>query len=110
VSDEVRQPNDIDRRRIMRLLQKRSRYQYVSPQVLPAPDGYRVVSPCCSRNIDRAGGPIDIARFEFSRVTRLWTLYRKDHEQDAWREYACGARLDELMDYLNDDPEKIFWQ
>jgi hypothetical protein len=33
--------------------------------VEPVAGGYRIVSPCCSRNIDQAVGLIDIARIEW---------------------------------------------
>jgi hypothetical protein len=54
-------PNELDRRRIERLLKRRKRYRYVSPTVEAVTSGYRVESPCCSRNIDREGGVVDVA-------------------------------------------------
>ena len=51
-------PNDLDRKRIERALAKRARYRYVLPRVLPEARGYRIESPCCSRNIDAEGGVI----------------------------------------------------
>ena len=53
-------PNDVDRKRIERALAARVRYRYVSPEVQADEAGYRIQSPCCSRNVDKAGGTIDI--------------------------------------------------
>ena len=56
-----RHPNELDLRRIARAIQGRERYRYVKPHVIAAEAGYLVRSPCCSRNVDPAGGEIDIA-------------------------------------------------
>lgn len=104
------QPNELDLRRICRLLEKRARYHYVSPSVQPVSRGYRIVSPCCSRNIDQDGGPIDIAWIEFDEGSGTWKLYCKDHVRDAWRVQVRAGRLDQVMQYLNEDPERVFWQ
>ncbi len=103
-------PNDVDRKRIERMLAQRKRYRYVAPEVSAVAGGYRVRSPCCSRNVDRSGGMIDIARMEYDLRRRLWRLYRKDHRNDQW--LACGefATLAESVQQLNQDPERIFWQ
>jgi hypothetical protein len=53
---------DFTQRRIERALRERARYRYVSPRVLRDADGFRIESPCCSRNVDPGGGVIDIAR------------------------------------------------
>ena len=45
-------PNDLDRKRIERALKVRKRYRYVTPNVTTTVGGYRIESPCCSRNID----------------------------------------------------------
>ncbi len=104
-----RHPNELDRRRILRALARRTRYRYVSPEVTPEPSGYRVVSPCCSRNIDRAGGKIDIARFEYDAAQEQWRLYARNHAAQLWVPQGQG-RLHELLGMLNEDPKRIFWQ
>ena len=101
-------PNDVDRKRIERALLERKRYRYVEPSVAPATDGYRITSPCCSRNIDQAGGLIDIARIEWE--AGVWTLFSRDHVCELWRMHTQASRLDRLMDCLNEDSKRVFWQ
>lgn len=103
-------PNDVDRKRIERGLEKRARYRYVSPAVHAAQDGYLVTSPCCSRNVDPQGGVIDIARLAFDPQWGSWRLLRKDHAADAWVLFREYPSLMALLDYLNQDPERLFWQ
>ena len=52
---------DLTLRQIERALRERTRYRYVSPRVLREGQGFRIESPCCSRNVDTTGGVIDIA-------------------------------------------------
>ncbi len=101
-------PNEVDLRRISRLLKKRARYHYVSPLVQAVAGGYRIVSPCCSRNIDQAGGLIDIARIEWE--AGVWTLFSRDHVCELWLMHTQASRLDRLMDCLNEDSKRVFWQ
>lgn len=101
-------PNELDLRRISRLLKKRARYHYVSPSVEAVPGGYRIVSPCCSRNIDHSGGQIEIARIEWE--AGVWTLYSRDHAHTQWLMHAQAGRLDRLMECLNEDSQRVFWQ
>ena len=103
-------PNDVDRKRIERALQERKRYRYVEPSVDPATDGYRITSPCCSRNIDSDGGIIDIAFVQHVQAGNRWRLYRMDHKARQWVLFAELARLRELLQQLNDDTQRIFWQ
>ena len=103
-------PNDVDRKRIERALESRVRYRYVTPVVRPATDGYRIESPCCSRNIDPDGGDIDIARLEYLRLRRVWRLYRRQHATHEWLYHAEFATLAALLEQLNHDPERLFWQ
>lgn len=103
-------PNDVDRKRIERLLKQRKRYRYVAPEVSAAAGGYRVRSPCCSRNVDSSGGMIDIARLEHDPGRNLWLLYRKDHCNDQWLPWGEFATLADAVQRLNQDPERIFWQ
>jgi hypothetical protein len=103
-------PNDVDRKRIERALAGRERYRYVTPAVRPTERGYRIESPCCSRNIDEHGGIIDIARIVFVAGPRGWQLYRRNHEQRAWEYYAAYATLAALLTELNQDRRRVFWQ
>jgi len=100
---------DLDLRRIQKALRQRARYRYVRPTIERAPDGYRIVSPCCSRTIDAAGGTIDIAWLQFLPDTQRWRLHSKDHQAQAWTLQSEG-RLHELLALLNLDPQRVFWQ
>ncbi len=103
-------PNDLDRKRIERALQKRKRYRYVSPTVVAVSGGYHISSPCCSRNIDPDGGIIDVALVLHDPLTSGWHLFRKDHDTGAWTLHSVHDRLPTLLDLLNSDPERTFWQ
>lgn len=103
-------PNDVDKKRIERTLAARERYRYVSPEVQADAAGYRIQSPCCSRNVDKAGGMIDIARLEYVDASRVWHLYRKDHTQRTWQFYREFSALTALLQFLNLDPDRSFWQ
>ena len=103
-------PNDVDRKRIERALDARARYRYVSPEVRAEEGGYRIQSPCCSRNVDQSGGVIDIAQLEYVSELQTWRLYRKDHARREWQLYAAFSALSELLQFLNQDPDRIFWQ
>jgi len=103
----VLQPNQVDRKRIERKLKNRARYRYVHPTVIAEHGGYRIESPCCSRNVDQEGGVIDIARLEYA--ASLWRLYRKDHQQHSWVLYAETATLTAALDILLPDTDRVFW-
>lgn len=103
-------PNDLDLRRIERALSTRKRYRYVSPSVAPVTNGYRIESPCCSRNIDPDGGVVDVALLQYDARRALWRLFRKDHENGAWEFHSIHDRLIELLESLNIDPDRKFWQ
>ena len=103
-------PNEFDLRRIARLLAQRVRYRYVEPEVQAIIGGYRVVSPCCSRNIDASGGTIDIARLEYAYQEGIWRLYHKDHQQGVWKLHSVAPILQMLITQLNEDPSRVFWQ
>lgn len=109
-SSAPRQPNEFDRMRVLRLLEGRARYRYVEPSVVAIVDGYLVRSPCCSRNVDPAGGEIDIALLLWDEALRDWTLYRRDHAAQCWIEDGRFARLGELLNRLGSDPARVFWQ
>jgi len=103
-------PNDLDRKRIERALRQRKRYRYVEPRVHGAPDGYRVESPCCSRNIDPEGGVVDIALLRFEAEAGNWHLFRKNHKTKSWEFDSTHPRLIEILELLNNDSERKFWQ
>jgi hypothetical protein len=103
-------PNEVDRKRIERALKGRKRYRYVTPEVHPIPDGYEIVSACCSRNIDPDGGIIDIARLEFQAQARCWRLYRKDHKAGLWVRHGDYPGLAPILELLIEDPDRRFWQ
>lgn len=103
-------PNDLDRKRIDRALKARKRYRYVSPRVEAVTGGYRVESPCCSRNVDPEGGVVDVALLLHDADVGEWRLFCRDHEHRAWRLDSVHERLATLLDRLNGDPERTFWQ
>ncbi len=103
-------PNDLDRKRIERALKTRKRYRYVSPRVEKMDGGYRIESPCCSRNIDPEGGVIDVALLLHDAGNVKWQLFRKDHKDDSWQLHSTYDRLVSALDYLSEDPERLFWQ
>jgi hypothetical protein len=103
-------PNDLDRKRIERALTSRKRYRYVSPSVFAVTGGYRIESPCCSRNIDPEGGVVDVALLIFDMDRGAWQLFRKDHVHNTWEYHSLYERLVDLLDQLNVDAERKFWQ
>lgn len=103
-------PNDVDRKRIERALAQRQRYRYVSPYVRKEEGGYRIESPCCSRNVDRDGGVIDIARLEYLDQLHCWRLYRKDHNLIQWQVEGEYTSLTAVLQKLNEDPQRLFWR
>jgi hypothetical protein len=103
-------PNDLDRTRIERALTSRRRYRYVSPIVEPATGGYHIKSPCCSRNVDKDGGVIDVALLCHDAASGTWRLFWKDHGKSSWELHSIHPRLTTAIDELNADPERTFWQ
>jgi hypothetical protein len=103
-------PNPLDLRRIERSLKSRKRYRYVKPSVRGVDGGYRIESLCCSRNIDKDGGVIDVALLLHDPGRRAWQLFRKDHQSGTWEHHSDYARLIDLLEKLNVDPERKFWQ
>ena len=103
-------PNELDRRRIERALGSRRRYRYVSPVVKGVTGGYLVESPCCSRNIDAEGGVVDVALLHHDAAGASWELFRKDHKAGVWELHGVHQRLASVIDVLNADPERVFWQ
>lgn len=99
---------DLDRARIERALASRTRYRYVHPRVLPGERGWNIVSPNCSRNIDPAGGDIDIAWLE-PAGGGLWNLHARDHALKAWRCAVSGIALAQALERLCGDAAREFW-
>lgn len=98
-------------RQVQRVLGGRSRYRYVKPRVLREGEGVRIESPCCSRNIDRSGGVIDIALLQpgTSHGSRGWTLFARDHAASCWAMQAEDEALQPLLALLCQDPQRVFW-
>jgi hypothetical protein len=93
-------------RRVVRALKARRRYRYVRPQVRRESDGFLVLSPCCSRNVDPEGGVIPIAWIQ--SVAGAWRLNRRDHATGGWIASAEGP-LGRVLELLKVDPDRVFW-
>ena len=94
--------------RIARSLGRRSRYRYVQPRVEREGQGFRIVSPNCSRTIDPTGGDIPIAWLVPAGADR-WLLYRRDHARQDWTLHAEAQPLAAALRRLCDDPLHEFW-
>lgn len=105
-----RHPNAVDCKRIEKSLASRARYRYVTPRVIAVENGYWIVSPCCSRNIDKTGGEIDIALIEFIPAEGAWRLYYRDHEAQFWLPFGEYPTLHALLTPLLEDSPRRFWQ
>ncbi|CAM3673284.1 hypothetical protein [Roseateles saccharophilus] len=97
----------LDAARIERALDQRSRYRYVRPYLAREGDGWKIVSPNCSRNVDPQGGEIDIAWLVPHDAG--WLLFARDHAQGGWRLNRQGP-LTKLLALLCADPAREFWQ
>jgi hypothetical protein len=95
--------------RILRALASRRRYRYVRPRVEPEGGGWKIVSPNCSRNIDPAGGEIDIAWF-VPAGKGTWHLHARDHAQARWVRKASGLSLADALAAVCDDAAREYWQ
>ena len=103
-------PNEFDLKRIGRVLENRARYRYVTPRITGVEGGYLIKAPCCSRNVDPAGGIIEVALLLIDDQNAGWQLFARDHAQQAWVLHASFPRLTELLAELNEDPGRAFWQ
>jgi hypothetical protein len=103
-------PNTLDLKRIERALKRRKRYRYVSPRVSAVAGGYRIESPCCSRNVDPHGGIVDVALLLHEAEAGGWQLFRKNHDNAIWEFHSSHERLIDLLEHLNADVERKFWQ
>jgi len=95
-------------RLIERALRNRVRYRYVRPEVLREEAGWRIVSPCCSRNVDPAGGLIDIALLQRSGASG-WTLTSRDRAGGTWVAQDESDQIQDLLDQVCLDPKRVFW-
>jgi hypothetical protein len=100
---------DLDGVRIARALRQRRRYRYMRPRVAREGAGWLVLSPNCSRSVDRAGGEIRIA-WLVPETDGRWCLHARDHAQDRWVLKAAGLALAEALSQLCIDPQREFWQ
>ena len=99
---------DLDRRRIQQALEQRARYKYVAPRIEREGDGWKIVSPNCSRTVDPSGGEIDIAWFE-PQADGRWRLHARDHGQAAWVVRAEDLTLLQALALVCDDTDRIYW-
>lgn len=99
---------DLMQHRLQRALRQRARYRYVRPQVLREGDGFRIQSPCCSRNVDSSGGPIDIALL-VPDVMRGWLLCSRDHQHQVWVPRKESDSVEVLITALCTDADRHFW-
>jgi hypothetical protein len=106
----VTQPNEVDFHRIRRGLERRKRYRYAQPEIHCIADGYEIVSTCSSRTVDPQGGVIDIARLIYQHYAGIWELYRKDHDIGLWILHGEYLGLPRVIDILNEDFDRRFWQ
>jgi len=97
----------LDRAIIQRALRRRQRYKYVKPRVECEGQGWKIVSPNCSRSVDPQGGEIEIAWL--LRTPQAWLLHARDHARRVWVPRAAGD-LGSLLSLLCEDPKREFWQ
>lgn len=100
---------DLALARIERALAQRSRYRYVRPCVEAEGAGWKIVSPNCSRKIDKQGGDIAIAWLTPDDEGG-WLLFSRDHARQSWDLRARSRRLSDVLDRLAVDGEREFWQ
>jgi len=99
---------DFMQRYLEHALRQRQRYRYVQPRVWRQGDALRIEAPCCSRNVDPAGGVIDIALLA-PLTGGGWALHARDHAADNWLLQQESAQLCELLDLLCVDTQRRFW-
>lgn len=100
---------DLDRRRIQQALEQRARYKYVAPRIEREGDGWKIVSPNCSRTVDPSGGEIDIAWFE-PGSDGGWRLHARNHPQQCWDLKAAGLTLPQALAIVCEDAAREYWQ
>ncbi|MBA4256296.1 MAG: hypothetical protein C0445_10515 [Polaromonas sp.] len=112
---------DFVQRHLTHALRDRVRYRYVQPMVWQEGGGYRIESPCCSRNVDPQGGLIDIAWLlpaDSDAAQALlpqlseadgWVLCARDHRAHAWLPRHTSRHLNPLLELLCVDSDRVFW-
>lgn len=100
---------ELDPARILRAPAQRQRSKYVQPCVLREGAGWKIVSPNCSRNIDSAGGQIDIAWLVVSGAGG-WLLHARDHAQGCWMLKASGVTLADALSRICADTGREYWK
>lgn len=100
---------DLARRQIQRALSRRTRYRYVKPRVEAEGQGWKIVSPNCSRRVASDGGDIPIALL-LAGADGAWTLYARDHGRACWEPRHSHTRLAALLALLLVDARREFWQ
>ncbi len=98
----------MDRARISRALEGRARYRYVRPRVLAQAQGWKIVSPNCSRNIDPQGGDIDIALL-LPDPDGGWLVHARDHAAGCWLLKGGHPTLAQALAQVCTDPDREFW-
>lgn len=99
---------EFDVARIARAVERRTRYRYVRPRIVREGEGWKVVSPNCSRNIDAHGGEIDIAWLH-PAAGGLWLLHARDHAGGGWIRYGDPMPLALALERLRVDRDRLFW-
>jgi hypothetical protein len=99
---------DLDLMRIRRAVASRVRYRYVKPRIVREGEGWMVLSPNCSRNVDAAGGEIPIAWLHPAEH-RLWLLHARDHAAGRWIRYGDPMPLPLALERLRLDRDRLFW-
>lgn len=99
---------DLDLARIRRAVDARVRYRYVKPRIVRGGEGWMVLSPNCSRNIDAAGGEIPIAWLHPAE-RGLWLLHARDHAAGSWIRYGDPMPLALALERLRLDRDRLFW-
>lgn len=116
---------DFIRPRLENALRQRKRYRYVHPEVLHEGPYFRVQSPCCSRNVDKDGGLIDIALLAPPEApcpehalqpehlpapeAGQWRVYARNHRAATWVLQHSSTHLQALLTLMCQDPQRVFW-
>jgi hypothetical protein len=98
----------LDLAAIQRALARRHRYKYVQPRVEPEGEGWKIVSPNCSRTVDPAGGDIDVAWLV--RGAQGWRVHARDHAAGTWIAKSEPLPLAKALALLCEDTNREFWQ
>ncbi len=53
---------------------------------------------------------VDVALMLYDADNAKWQLFRKDHAANAWELHSTYDTLHDVLNRLNADPERTFWQ